>query len=76
MPIPPFVHVLKYLEAIISNDLQESLSKANPKLASWYYGSAEEIAQYGYIPDYAYLGTKKNEWNERWEKEVVPLIRS
>jgi spermidine/putrescine-binding protein len=49
-------------------------AKANPKIADWYY-TPEEIAKYGYIADYAYLGTKKDEWNARWEKEVVPLIR-
>jgi len=50
-------------------------AKANPQLADWYYPTAEEIEKYAHIPDYAYLGTKKDEWNARWEKEVVPLMR-
>jgi putative spermidine/putrescine transport system substrate-binding protein len=51
-------------------------AKTNPKLKEWYYATPEEIAKFGYIPDYAFLGTKKDEWNARWEKEVVPLMRS
>lgn len=50
-------------------------AKANPKIADWYY-SREELGKFAYIPDYAYLGQVKNEWNSRWEKEIVPLVRS
>jgi len=49
-------------------------AKANPAIASWYY-SPEELEDHAYIPDYAHLGRVKNEWNQRWEQEIVPLIR-
>lgn len=50
-------------------------AKANPKIAEWYY-KPDELERYAYIADYAFLGRAKNEWNERWEREVVPLMRS
>ena len=48
-------------------------AKANPKIADWYY-APDELATYAHIPDYAHLGRVKDEWNKRWETEVVPLI--
>lgn len=48
-------------------------AKANPKIADWYY-APDELEQHAYIADYAHLGRVKNEWNRRWETEVVPLI--
>jgi len=49
-------------------------AKTNPKLESWYY-SPEELPKYAYIADFAYLGKVMGEWNARWEKEIVPLVR-
>lgn len=49
-------------------------AKSNPMLDGWYY-APDELAKYAYFADYAYLGTVMNEWNTRWEKEIVPLVR-
>lgn len=34
-----------------------------------------ELAQYAYIPDYAYMATQVDAWTKRWETEITPLIR-
>ena len=49
-------------------------AKANPMLNGWYY-APDELAKYAYFADFAYLGKVMNEWNTRWEKEIVPLVR-
>ena len=49
-------------------------AKTNPMLAGWYY-APDELAKYAYFADFAYLGKVMNEWNTRWEKEIVPLVR-
>ena len=35
----------------------------------------EEVATYGYYPDFAYISTQLDGWTKRWEAEIVPLIR-
>lgn len=47
---------------------------ANPKIADWYF-RPEELDEYVYFADFAYLSSVMNEWNERWEREIIPLVR-
>jgi ABC-type Fe3+ transport system substrate-binding protein len=49
-------------------------SKASPDLAKFLY-KPEEVATYGYYPDFAYISTQLDGWTKRWEAEIVPLIR-
>ena len=49
-------------------------SKASPELAKFLY-KPEEVATYGYYPDFAYISTQLDGWTKRWEAEIVPLIR-
>ena len=49
-------------------------SKASPDLAKFLY-KPEEVAIYGYYPDFAYISTQLDGWTKRWEAEIVPLIR-
>ncbi|MFC5068532.1 extracellular solute-binding protein [Flaviflagellibacter deserti] len=49
-------------------------AKTNPKLDGWYY-APDELGKHAYFADFAYLGKVMNEWNARWEKEIVPLVR-
>ncbi|MFG1359387.1 extracellular solute-binding protein [Xanthobacter pseudotagetidis] len=49
-------------------------AKANPMIADWYY-APEELPKYAYFADFAYLSSVMNEWNARWEREIVPLVR-
>ena len=49
-------------------------AKTNPMLADWYY-KPDELSKYAYFADFAYLGSVMNEWNARWEREIVPLVR-
>ncbi|MCS0494558.1 extracellular solute-binding protein [Ancylobacter sp. MQZ15Z-1] len=49
-------------------------AKTNPMLVDWYY-KPDELAKYAYFADFAYLSSVMNEWNARWEREIVPLVR-
>jgi putative spermidine/putrescine transport system substrate-binding protein len=49
-------------------------AKTNPMLVDWYY-KPDELPKYAYFADFAYLGSVMNEWNARWEREIVPLVR-
>ena len=51
-----------------------SKSKVNPDVADFYY-PPDELAQYAYFADFAYLSTQVDAWAKRWETEIVPLLR-
>lgn len=35
----------------------------------------DELAEYGYTPDFAYLGEHVDEWITRFETEILPLVK-
>jgi putative spermidine/putrescine transport system substrate-binding protein len=50
--------------------------RAKPgRSAARYFYKPEELAQHAHFPDFGHIMDQLNEWNRRWEAEVVPLIR-
>ena len=49
-------------------------AKANPDVADVFY-KPDELAQFGYIADFAYMATQVDGWAKRWEQEIAPIIR-
>lgn len=49
-------------------------SKAADAIKDIFY-KPEELSQYAYIPDYAYMATEVDGWTKRWETEITPLVR-
>jgi len=49
-------------------------AQANPLLADMYY-APDELDTYAVFPDFPYLQTQVDGWAQRWETEVLPLIR-
>jgi putative spermidine/putrescine transport system substrate-binding protein len=49
-------------------------SKPSPGLDPFLY-KPDEVAKYGYYPDFPYISAHVDEWNKRWEAEIVPLVR-
>jgi spermidine/putrescine-binding protein len=50
-------------------------STVDPKLALWLL-SGSELANYGYKANMTYVALKVNDWNQRWEAQILPLIKS
>lgn len=50
-------------------------AKANPELTDTFY-RPDELAQYAYIADFAFLSANVNSFAKRWETEIAPLIRA
>jgi hypothetical protein len=49
-------------------------SKPSPGLKPFLY-EPDEVAEFGYYADFPYIAAHLDEWNKRWETEVVPLVR-
>ncbi|BCP55242.1 ABC transporter substrate-binding protein [Kaistia sp. 32K] len=41
-----------------------------------YFLNPDEIQSFGYFPDYKLMSEKGREWNERFNSEIQPLLRS
>jgi putative spermidine/putrescine transport system substrate-binding protein len=50
-------------------------AKPNPELTDTFY-RPDELAQYAYIADFAYLSANISAIAKRWETEIAPLIRA
>ncbi|MER9159315.1 extracellular solute-binding protein [Mesorhizobium sp. M0778] len=48
-------------------------SKTDPAVQHMVFNN-EEMEQFVYIPDWAYITEQADAWNKRWEQEIVPLL--
>lgn len=48
-------------------------SKASEKLAHITF-TEEELPLHTFVPDWQHLSTQLNEWSQRWEQEIAPLL--
>ena len=50
-------------------------AKAAPQYADLLISTAEEIDRYGYVPDFRYISSQMAGWTQRFETEIMPIIR-
>jgi len=50
-----------------------SKAKASETLADVTM-TPEELEQFAFVPDWAYIGAEVDGWMKRWEQEIVPLL--
>lgn len=52
-----------------------SKAKAAPELENLLISTAEDIDRYGYFPDFPYITSQMESWTQRFETEIMPIIR-